>query len=209
MAPDPQRARDRYRRLAESYDASSQREWPRRLRAIERLALQPGAAVLDVACGTGLSFSPLRERVGATGRVVGIELSPEMAAKARARIDAAGWSNVRLLLADAADADLAPYRFDAVLLHYAHDVLQSPAAVANIFSAVQPGATVAVAGIRTVHPWLAPLNLWARLRGWRYRTSRANLDVPWRPLAPWVPRFEVESFLLGTAFIACGRVGDA
>ncbi len=206
MRPDPRRAIDRYRKLVHRYDASSHREWPRRLRAIERLELQPGWAVLDVACGTGLSFAPLRARVGASGCVVGVELSPQMAARARERVDAAGWRNVQLIIADAADADLSTHRFDAVLLHYAHDVLCSPQALTNIFAAVNPGATVAVAGIKTVHPLLLPLNLWARLRGWRYRTSSAHLDGPWQPMARWVPHVEVESFLLGTAFVAHGRV---
>ncbi len=208
LRPDPQLARDRYRTLADGYDASSRREWPRRLRAIDRLALQPGAAVLDVACGTGLSLAPLRDRVGPSGIVVGVELSPEMAAKARLRVDAAGWSNVHLCIADAADADFSGYRFDALLFHYAHDVLCSAAALANIFAATRPGAAVAVAGIKIVHPLLLPLNLWARLRGWRYRTSRAHLQAPWQPLTRWVPHFAVESFLLGTAFVACGRVRD-
>lgn len=209
MGPDPQRARDRYRTLAAGYDASSRREWPRRLRAIEKLELQPGDVVLDAACGTGLSFAPIVERVGSAGTVVGVELSPEMAAQAQARIDAAGWPNVRLFVADAAAADLSPYRFDAVLLHYAHDILCSPPALANIFAAARPGAAVSVAGIKTVPPRFSPLNAWARLRGWRYRTSSAHLDAPWLPLLPWVPRFEVETYLLGTAFVACGRVRRA
>ena len=44
---------------------------------------QPGDAVLDVACGTGLSFPLLEEAIGPAGRLVGVELSPEMAAIAR------------------------------------------------------------------------------------------------------------------------------
>ncbi len=204
--PDPQRARARYRDLVHGYDASSQREWPRRLRAIDRLALGPGDIVLDVACGTGLSFAPLAERVGEQGTVVGVELSPEMAAVARRRIDDAGWRNVHLLIADAAQAPLGTWRFDAVLIHYAHDVLQSPAALNNLFACARPGTRVAVAGIKTVHPLLLPLNLWARLRGWRYRTSSDNLDAPWRSMAPWVPQLDIETFLLGTAFVGSGTV---
>ena len=85
-------------------------------------------------------------------------------------------------------------------------MLQSPAALNNLFDSVRPGARVAVAGIKTVHPLLLPLNLWARLRGWRYRTSSINLDAPWRPLAPWVPQLDIETFLLGTAFVGSGTV---
>lgn len=208
MRPDPELARARYRRLAAGYDASSRREWPRRLRAIETLGLAPCATVLDVGCGTGLSLAPLAERVGSAGRVVGVELSPDMAAIAAGRIAAAGWDNVHLIPGDAAGADLSRFSFDAVLFHYAHDVLQSPPALENIFARTRAGARVAVAGIRTVNALLLPLNLWARARGWRYRTSAANLDAPWRPLQRWVPEIVVETYLLGTAFVAHGRVRD-
>ncbi len=165
--------------------------------------------MLDVACGTGLSLAPLVERVGAAGTVVGVELSPQMAAVAATRIEASGWPNVHLLVTDATTVDLVRFRFDAVLFHYAHDVLCSPEALQRIFASVRPGASVAVAGIKTANPWLVPLNLWAWLRGWRYRTSDAHLDAPWRPLTRWVPYFEIETFLLGTAFVAHGQVRSA
>lgn len=205
-APDPARAKRRYRRLAAGYDASSRHELPRRLRTIEHLHLQPGACVLDVACGTGLSFAPLCERVGANGTVVGVELVAEMARQARARVAEQHLGNVIVIESDIANADLSPWHFDALLFHYTHDVLQSPPALAHVFARARPGARVAVAGIKTVHPLLFPLNFWARTRGWRYRTTSANLDQPWRNLRPWVARLSVETELLGTAFIAAGEV---
>ena len=69
-----------------------------RYRTIWNLALEPGDAVLDVACGTGLSFALLEEAIGPSGRLVGVELSPEMAAHARTRIERAGWRNAELLV---------------------------------------------------------------------------------------------------------------
>ena len=87
--PDPQRALARYREHAAGYDASALRTLPLRYRTIWNLALRPGEAVLDVACGTGLSFALLEEAIGPDGRLVGVELSPEMAALGQARIDRA------------------------------------------------------------------------------------------------------------------------
>jgi SAM-dependent methyltransferase len=51
--------------------------------ASRHLALRPGEAVLDIGCGTGAMLVPLREAVGERGRVVGVDYSPRMLARAR------------------------------------------------------------------------------------------------------------------------------
>ena len=206
MRPDPQRAIENYRQLAAGYDASSRRELPLRLRTIDLLQLRPGQNVLDVACGTGLSFAPLHERVGATGRVVGVEVSPEMAELARARIEQAGWRAVEVRVGDITTADLGNANFDAALFHYTHDVLQAPDALARIFLSLRPGARVAVAGLKTAHPLLVPLNFSAWWRGRRYRTTDANLRRPWIHLLRWVPDFTWQTTYFGTGYIGSGTV---
>lgn len=206
VRPDPQRAIANYRALAPGYDASSERETPLRLRTIDLLQLAEGAQVLDVASGTGLSFAALVKRVGPSGRIVGVEVSPEMAAIARERVRRAGWANVQTLVGDAASVDLGRARFDAVLFHYTHDVLQAPEALAHLFAHVRPGARVAVAGLKTTHPLLVPLNLSAWWRGRKYRTTDANLRTPWVNLLRFVPDFSWETTYLGTGYVGVGTV---
>jgi ubiquinone/menaquinone biosynthesis C-methylase UbiE len=206
MQPDARRAIENYRRLAAGYDASSRRETPLRLRTIDLLRLAPGQRVLDVACGTGLSFAPLVTRVGATGTVVGVEISPEMAQLARERIAREGWANVEIRVGDVAQAELGAGLFDAALFHYTHDVLQAPEALARIFAGLRPGARVAVAGLKTTHPLLFPLNIAAWWRGRRYRTTDANLRRPWIHLLRWVPDFTWHTTYLGTGYIGSGSV---
>ena len=60
-----------------------------------------GDTVLDVGCGTGLSFEGLRAHVGPTGRIVAFDPSPEMLALARERAARHGWTGLELLEASA------------------------------------------------------------------------------------------------------------
>lgn len=99
--PDSDEARRKYRGLAAVYDRRIRFMAPIRRRVIGRLRLQPAEHVLDMGCGTGASFAALREAVGPTGRVPGVELSEEMAALARRRIEDQGWDNVEVVVGDA------------------------------------------------------------------------------------------------------------
>lgn len=71
--------------------------FPMRRKAIHRLQLQPAAMVLEIGCGSGANFRYLIEAVGAQGRVTGVDISSDMIAVARARIDRTGWSNVTVV----------------------------------------------------------------------------------------------------------------
>jgi SAM-dependent methyltransferase len=206
IGPDPQRALAQYREHAAGYDASALRTLPLRYRTIWNLALEPGDAVLDVACGTGMSFALIEEAVGPSGRLVGVELSPEMAERAQARIDRAGWRNAELLVARMEDADLAAPRgpFDAVAFNFTHDVLQSEAALANIFEACKPGARVAVAGSKLLPWYLAPFNAYVRWNNAPYMTTQRNLRAPWRLLGRYVPDLAITSALFGACYLAKG-----
>lgn len=56
-----------------------------RQRVVDLARLQTGEAVLDVGCGTGTLALLAKERVGATGRVAGIDPGPRQIARARAK----------------------------------------------------------------------------------------------------------------------------
>ena len=68
---------------------------PFRRQAIKHLELKKGDRVLDVGCGTGGSFPHLVDAVGGQGEVVGVEISPTVAAVARRPIQKNQWSNVK------------------------------------------------------------------------------------------------------------------
>lgn len=204
-APDRERALASYREQAAGYDATYRYSTRIRRLAVEMLALRKGDTVFDVACGTGNLFPALCERVGAEGRVVGIEFSKEMAAIAAARIANGGMANVELLQADAETARTAS-RADALLFCYTQDVLQSAAALDNLFAMAKPGARVVAAGSKLLSRWWSgPIDAWTRFRVRGYMTTYRGLDRPWQPLIRFCPDLKVaRTFNFGTSYLAAG-----
>src|SRR4051794_38591117 len=100
-APDRAAALEQYRRRADVYDKELALFEPIRTDAVAALGLHPGDTVLDVGCGTGLSFELLHDRIGKGGHIVGIEQCPEMMAKAQARVDGTHWRHIDLVCAPA------------------------------------------------------------------------------------------------------------
>lgn len=90
-----------YDLFARFYDKSLEPLYAeQRALAAEALALSPGLTVLDLPCGTGLSFDVLAPAVGAEGKVYGVDLSPGMLAQARLRSERNRWAQVELLEQD-------------------------------------------------------------------------------------------------------------
>jgi len=202
--PDRALALRRYRDLAGGYDAATRGIEGKRRRAIELLRLQPGQVVLDAACGTGSALAMLARLVGPEGRVIGVEQSPEMIAIARQRCTALGLQNVSLLEASVESAPI-PRPVDAVLFSFAHDILQSPAALSNVFAAARPGARVASAGAKLYPRWLSFLDFWVRWRVRDYVSTLEGLEQPWRRLVQYVPDFAVsETTYFGSGYLGSG-----
>jgi ubiquinone/menaquinone biosynthesis C-methylase UbiE len=203
--PDSARAVAQYRRRASGYDASARRTMALRRRAVELLRLRPGETVLDVACGTGLSLPLLCDAVGPAGRVIGVEVSPEMIALARERAAREGLKQAALIEASMEEADPG-VPLDAVLFNYTHDVLQSDRALDRIFRRAKPGARVVLAGIKHPPAWLFPLRLYRLLKARPYVTTYRGLDRPWGLIEPRLAELRIESLMLGTNYLARGRV---
>jgi SAM-dependent methyltransferase len=203
--PDRAAALAQYRRRAGFYDLELALLEPVRRKAVARLALGPGETVFDVGCGTGLSFELLRAGVGAHGRIVGIEQSPEMIEKARERIARHRWDNVTLVCAPVESAPLAG-RADAALFHFTHDILRRPDAVEHIAGHLKPGATVVASGLKWARGWARPANLLVLPAALHSVTSLEGLGSPWSTLVAIAGPLEVEALLLGTVYIARGSV---
>ena len=194
----------KYRDKAATYDNTTARTQEIRENTIALLGLEPGDVVLDTGCGTGKSFDHLIERVGPTGHVVGVDQSPEMIAIARERVASRGWTNVTVVEGYMETVRL-PVSFDAILFHYAHDILQTPLALDNLFSHVKPGARVAVAGVKFFPWWTGPLNLYAFFKNYAWNGKAGGMWRPWRGVESRVQGWTRTTTQFGMGYIGSGR----
>ncbi len=172
-------------------------------RAIDRLELRRGHTVLDVACGTGLNFAGIRAAIGAEGCLIGIDLTADMLAVARGRVESHGWRNVQLIEGNVEEASI-PMPVDAALFSFSHDVLRSPAAVARVVEAVKPGGRVVACGSKWGPWWALPVNAVLAVTSLPYTTTFEGFREPWSLLARSVAEGGVESLALGSMYVFSG-----
>jgi demethylmenaquinone methyltransferase/2-methoxy-6-polyprenyl-1,4-benzoquinol methylase len=195
---------EKYRRYASTYDRRTSLAASLRQRAIGRLQLRRGDVVLDVACGTGINFEEIEAGVGEDGRLIGIEISPDMAVQARERVQTNRWKNVLLLESSAEKAQI-PEDVDAILFSFTHDVLRSRSALENVFRHSNPGVRVAATGSKWAAWWAFPANAYTWYIARNYVTTFEGFGRPWTLLAEHVPDLQVDSFLLGATYVAWGK----
>ena len=91
----------------------------------ERMAIPPGATVLDLGCGTGLNQPHLAAAVGPEGKIIGLDASSQMLEQARERAKQGGYAD-RLTLTQG----------DARALHTLVDASPDAVVATLIFSVV-------------------------------------------------------------------------
>ncbi|MDZ4266108.1 MAG: methyltransferase domain-containing protein [Mycobacterium sp.] len=177
----------RYRSSARFYDLISA-EWPvyraGRVAAIDLMALRAGHHVLDIGCGTGLNFPLLQSRIGPSGSITAVDASAQMLEQARRRAFSAGWTNVRLVEADASALDAnAPDMtsgFDAVISTYALSLMADwPRALSTMVAVTRPGGRVAVVDMQRP---VGRARLWSPLAQLACLLGGSDIDAH-----PWVP----------------------
>jgi ubiquinone/menaquinone biosynthesis C-methylase UbiE len=133
-------------------------------RLVEVWSLPPGVQVLDVATGTGWAALAAAQHVGPTGRVLGVDLSSEMLARAQQKATEAGLTNVEFRAGDAERLDLADQCFDVVLCSSALVIFDMLATLQEWHRVLKPGGEVRFSAFGPT--FLQPLrDLWdARLR---------------------------------------------
>jgi demethylmenaquinone methyltransferase/2-methoxy-6-polyprenyl-1,4-benzoquinol methylase len=169
--------------------------------AAERLQLRPGSRVLEIGCGTGRNLPFLRDAVGPTGAVYGVDISSGMLAKASEQCAQNGWSNIKLLQQDAAEFR-PPEPLDGVMFGLSYNTIPHHLAVLHhAWSLLRPGGRLVVMDAK-LPPGLGgrlilPFSLW--LMKW---TMLGNpLIKPWEDVERMAGTIEMEQFMFGSWYI--------
>jgi SAM-dependent methyltransferase len=124
--------------------------------ALDAALVTAGEAVLDVGCGCGDTLERLAALVGARGRVVGLDASAPMLARARERC--AGRANVALVEGDASTAALREASFDLLYSRFGVMFFPDPArAFRHLRGALAPRGRLSFVCWRRLadNPWAA------------------------------------------------------
>ena len=144
--------------------------------------LQPGETVLDLGSGGGFDCFLAARQVGETGRVVGVDMTPEMLSRARANAAKGGYSNVEFRLGEIEHLPLADCSVDVVLSNCVINLSPDKLGVyREAFRVLRPGGRLAISDVVAARPLPAEL--------------RSNLDAYCGCVAGAIPVAELERIL--------------
>ncbi|MFF8195529.1 class I SAM-dependent methyltransferase [Streptomyces bobili] len=142
MSDDHTHIQEFFTTRAAHWDSRFPDDGPAYAAAVAALGLREGDRVLDAGCGTGRALPPLRGAVGASGVVVGADLTPAML---EAAVQAGRDRDGRLLLADVAALPLRTGSLDAVFAAGLVAHLPDPARnLRELARVVRPGGVLAL-----------------------------------------------------------------
>jgi SAM-dependent methyltransferase len=120
-------------------------------------SLSPGETVVDLGCGGGFDCFIAGPRVGAEGRVIGVDMTPEMLTKARSNIASyaaqSGLNNVEFRLGEIESLPLADASADVVISNCVINLSpDKPRVWKEIARVLRPGGRAAVSDLALLKP---------------------------------------------------------
>lgn len=152
-------------------------------RGIDELRLDHGDTVVELGTGTGWNLPRLAKRVGASGTVIGVDISPGMLEQARQRITAASIDNVELVEADISTYQPPPAT-NAVIATFA--IERRPDyddIIARLSNNLGAGGRIVTTGLRNPDRWPERLIRVASNLNRLFRVSKDYRDHrPWESI---------------------------
>jgi phosphatidylethanolamine/phosphatidyl-N-methylethanolamine N-methyltransferase len=159
-----------YSEFAPLYDRVFGKMFYNRLeRVIEDLDIPPGAQVLEVGAGTGTSFPAYPTHCNVTG----VDLAPDMLARARQKIEDNGWGHLKVMEMNALDLKFPDNSFDFVMAFHVVTVVPDPVLmIAEAKRVCKPSGKIAIVNhftsdvpvLGSLTKAMDPLTRWL---GWR------------------------------------------
>jgi len=138
-------------------------------RVIDDVGIPPGAQVLEVGAGTGTSFPAYPSHCNVTG----IDLAPDMLARARQKIVDNGWRHLKVMEMNALDLKFPDNSFDYVMAFHVVTVVPDPVRmIAEVKRVCRPSGKIVIVNhftsdvpvLGTLTRSMDPLTRWL---GWR------------------------------------------
>ena len=164
---------ERLKIVMESYGPGTER-------LLDSLNSIDGKSVADVGCGTGLVSASFAKRVGAAGKVVGIDSAPDTLAIARKMNDATNIKGIEWHIGDAYATGLADNTYDVVYCRLLLLHLKEPArAVAEMSRIAKPGGLVICEDLATINTQTYPIHSPIKTIQERIKNMAAKQGTDW------------------------------